>query len=67
MDEKTINNIKWKADEMIWFAESEEKKGDKETAEWHKGFAVGMMRALNMAGVISADEYVDYFKKSEIL
>ncbi len=65
MDEKTINDIKWKADDMVKRAKSFEQVGDKEDAEWYKGFAIGLMRALNMAHAISASEYAEYFEKIE--
>ncbi len=65
MDEKTINNIKWKADDMMRIAKQLEQDGDKETAEWYKGFAIGVMRALSMAHAISVSEYADYFEENK--
>ncbi len=65
MDEKTINNIKWKADSMMKIAKSIAKDGDKENAEWYRGFAIGVMRALSMAHAISEKEYVEYYEASE--
>ncbi len=65
MNEETINHIKWKANDMMKRAKSFEKDGDKENAEWYKGFAIGMMRALSMAFAIPASEYVEYFEENE--
>ncbi len=65
MDEKTINNIKWKADDMMKTAKALAKDGDKENAEWYKGFAIGVMRALSLAHAISESEYTEYFEACE--
>ncbi len=65
MDEKTINDIKWKADEMMRTAKQLEKAGDKENAAWYEGYALGVIKVLFMADAISATEYAGYFEEIE--